>query len=132
MASLSPKKNGEESLKIGRYVISDEAEAHLDGNKFFQRHAAIVGSTGSGKSWTVANILEQTNKLPSINCVVFDIHGEYQPLQDLESVGLLKIAGPTDSGGDKNTIFLPYWLLSYEEIESIILDRSDQKRSQSG
>src|SRR5690606_16006727 len=36
-----------------------------------------------------------------------------------------KIAGPSDKPSDNNIIFLPYWLLSYEEIESLILDRSD-------
>ena len=54
----------EKSLNIGKYVISEDAETYLDGNKFFQRHAVVVGSTGSGKSWTVAKILE---KSPSYN-----------------------------------------------------------------
>ena len=38
---------------------------------------------------------------------------------------MLKVAGPSDSPTDANIIFLPYWLLSYEEIESLLLDRSD-------
>jgi DNA helicase HerA-like ATPase len=46
--------NSENPLKIGKYTISEESDANLDGNKFFQRHAVIVGGTGSGKSWTVA------------------------------------------------------------------------------
>ena len=45
-------------LSIGHYTIDDTAEAFLNGNKFFQRHATIVGSTGSGKSWTTARLLE--------------------------------------------------------------------------
>lgn len=117
--------NSENPLTIGKYTISEESSANLDGNKFFQRHAVIVGGTGSGKSYTVANILEKASKLKSVNCIVFDLHGEYKPLKDLENSTLLKVAGPSDSPTDKKTIFLPYWLLSYEEIESLLLDRSD-------
>ena len=115
----------ENPLKIGKYTISEDSDANLDGNKFFQRHAVIVGGTGSGKSWTVANILEKASKLQSINTVVFDLHGEYKPLKELENTVLLKIAGPSDQPTDENIIFLPYWLLSYDEIESLLLDRSD-------
>ena len=126
MKSISSLENNQNPLKIGKYVISDDAEAHLDGNKFFQRHAVIVGSTGSGKSWTVANILERAAELPSINSIVFDIHGEYEPLHELKNTNLLKIAGPTQNDDDERSIFLPYWLLSYEEIESMLLDSTDQ------
>lgn len=111
-------------LKLGKYTISDNSEANLDGNKFFQRHAVIVGGTGSGKSWTVANLLEQASKLKSVNGIVFDLHGEYKPLEKLNNTILLKIAGPSDKASE-NVIFLPYWLLSYEEMESFLLDRSD-------
>lgn len=117
--------NSENPLRIGKYTISEESVANLDGNKFFQRHAVIVGGTGSGKSWTVANILEKATKLKSINSVVFDLHGEYKPLAKLDNTTLLKIAGPSDKPTDENVMFLPYWLLSYEEIESMLLDRSD-------
>jgi uncharacterized protein len=128
-------------LKIGKYTISEMSDTNLDGNKFFQRHAVIVGGTGSGKSWTVANILEKATKLKSINSLVFDLHGEYKPLAGivnkssitdnstehpkLKNTTLLKIAGPSDKPTDENIIFLPYWLLSYEEIEALLLDRSD-------
>jgi len=117
--------SSENPLKIGKYTISEESNANLDGNKFFQRHAVIVGGTGSGKSWTVANILEKASALQSINSIVFDLHGEYKPLKDLPNTSLVKIAGPSDKPSDADTIFLPYWLLSYEEIESLLLDRSD-------
>lgn len=72
----------------------------------------------------MANILEQASKLKSVNGIVFDLHGEYTPLVKLENTVLLKIAGPADSVSDE-VIFLPYWLLSYEEMESFLLDRSD-------
>lgn len=122
MKSIS--SNAEHPLAIGKYTISGDSDANLDGNKFFQRHAVIVGGTGSGKSWTVANLLEKASELKSVNGVIFDLHGEYKPLQELKNTTLLKIAGPGDSVSD-DVIFLPYWLLSYEEMESFLLDRSD-------
>jgi hypothetical protein len=64
----------EQSLALGKYTIDESATAYLDGNRFFQRHAALLGSTGSGKSWTIASILEQAANLPSSNLVVFDLH----------------------------------------------------------
>ena len=127
MQSISARDAGKEkSLSLGKYAISKEAEAYLDGNKFFQRHAVIVGSTGSGKSWTVAKVLEKSSKLRSVNSIVFDIHGEYKTLSELANTRLLRIAGPTDNNDSENVVFLPYWLLSYEEIEAMLLDRSDQ------
>jgi len=117
--------SSENPLKIGKYTISEMSDANLDGNKFFQRHAVIVGGTGSGKSWTVATILEKASALQSINCVVFDLHGEYKPLKNLPNTTLLKIAGPSDQPTNEDTVFLPYWLLSYDEMESLLLDRSD-------
>ncbi len=80
MNLLSTAGKTEHSLEIGRYTIDDSAKAFLDGNKLFQRHASLLGSTGSGKSWAVASVLEQASKLPSANLIVFDLHGEYREL----------------------------------------------------
>lgn len=112
-------------LTIGKYAMSEESVANLDGNKFFQRHAVIVGGTGSGKSWTVANIMEKAAALKSVNVVIFDIHGEYTPLEGLANAKLLKIAGPGEKPSNEQAVFLPYWLLSYEEMAAMLLDRSD-------
>lgn len=117
--------DSENPLTIGKYTMSEDSVANLDGNKFFQRHAVIVGGTGSGKSWTVANILEKASSLKSVNIVVFDIHGEYTPLKELANTQLLKVAGPGESPDNKQAVFLPYWLLSYEEMAAMLLDRSD-------
>lgn len=113
----------ENPLKIGRYVLNDVSEAYLDGNKFFQRHAVITGSTGSGKSYTVATVIEQIQKLKSANAILFDIHGEYQTILG-DGIKHYKIAGPGDGLHD-DIMFLPYWLLSYDEMLSLLLDRSD-------
>lgn len=119
-----------ERLKLGTFVADRTAEAIVSGDKFFQRHAAILGSTGSGKSYAVALILERAAKLKYPNILVFDMHGEYAPLADAAKNGFatrLRIAGPGDleSPGD-DALFLPYWLLNRDEMLSMILDRSDQ------
>lgn len=121
--SSVPEGNNAVSLEIGHYSIDEDAIAWLNGNKFFQRHSVIVGSTGSGKSWCVARILEQVASLKSADAILFDIHGEYEPLKGDNFVHF-KIAGPTDIFKD-GILFLPYWLLTYEEMLSLMLDRSD-------
>ncbi len=111
------------SLELGKYVLDETAKAFLDGNKFFQRHAAILGSTGSGKSWTVASILEQAAKLPTSNLIVFDLHGEYS---ELSYARHLRIPGPDELDNASNELlYLPYWLLNAEEMQSMFIDRSE-------
>lgn len=110
-------------LNIGKYALSKHADAYLDGNKFFQKHAVIVGSTGSGKSCTVATVIEQIALLKSSNAILFDIHGEYSPITGV-NIKHYRVAGPNDTYSD-DVLFLPYWLLTYEEMMSMMLDRGD-------
>ncbi|MDD5531020.1 MAG: ATP-binding protein [bacterium] len=116
-------------LSLGNYTIDEEAIAYLDANRFFQRHAVIVGSTGSGKSWTTAKLIEQIAELKNANAVLFDIHSEYETLIG-DGIRHLKIAGPTDIGNKKgindDILFFPYWLLAYEDMTAMLVDRSDQ------
>lgn len=124
MSVLSTSASNENNtLNFGKYALNKDAIAYLDGNKLFQRHAVIVGNTGSGKSCTVATLIEEIAKLKSSNSVVFDIHGEYQPIQG-DNIKHYKIAGPID-GFSNEIIYLPYWLLTYEEMISMMIDRSD-------
>jgi hypothetical protein len=116
-------------LSLGTFTLDDDAIAYLNGNKLFQRHAVIVGSTGSGKSWTTARLLDQIAALPQANTVLFDIHGEYRPLKG-DAFQHFKIAGPADiekgTGIDDGVLHLPYWLLGYEALVAMFVDRSDQ------
>ena len=122
-------REGQEPLSIGKYTLDEDADAWIDGNRFFQRHAVVVGSTGSGKSWTIARILEQVAELPNANALLFDIHGEYTPIVG-DGISHLRIAGPGDLSSDgtltDGLLYLPYWLLTYEEMLAMLLDRSDQ------
>ena len=73
-------------LKIGRYTISDDSEANLDGNKFFQRHAVIVG-----RSHIVGKPLIQL--LLDENATVTVCHSRTQELaQFTKSADLLIVA----------------------------------------
>lgn len=115
MNSLENEITSDKRLKIGKYASNQEVQAILDGNKFFQRHAAIVGSTGSGKSFTVANILEKANELPYANLIVFDLHGEYNELSYAKQIKI----------SDDNGLHIPLWFFNYEEIHSLFIESAE-------
>lgn len=129
MQVISNVQSDGPKLSLGHFTLDDDAVAYLNGNKLFQRHAVIVGSTGSGKSWTTARLLDQIAELPQANVVLFDIHGEYRPL-DGKAFKHLRIAGPADlehkRGLAEGVLHLPYWLLGYEALVSMFVDRTDQ------
>ena len=89
----------------------------VDGNKFFNKHIAIVGSTGSGKSHTVSTILQKAIsqkdgdfELNNSQVIIFDIHSEY------------KSAFPDANILDIGSLVLPYWMLNSDELEDLFLD----------
>lgn len=116
-------------LELGHYTLDEDATAYLNGNRFFQRHAIVVGSTGSGKSWTTARLLDQVAALSQANAILFDVHGEYKTLEG-DEFRHFRVAGPGDldsgSGLEDGILYLPYWLLGYEAMVSLFVDRSDQ------
>ena len=130
MQGIRSRMEDKAALDLGRYTLDNEAKAYLNGNRLIQRHVAIVGSTGAGKSWTVARIIEQAAALENTNAILFDIHGEYKPLTKGKKVCQYRIAGPGDIGEGKDIkegiLFLPFWLLDYPAIISMFVDRSDQ------
>ena len=80
MQVISAVSGDGQRLSLGRYTLDPNAEAFVNGNKLVQRHSLVVGSTGSGKSWTTARLLEQVAELASSNAIVFDMHGEYRSM----------------------------------------------------
>ena len=100
--------NETSGFRIGDYPAYG-CDAFVDGNKFFQRHACIVGNTGSGKSETVAKILEETSRLSGTNIVVLDIHGEYGGLSYAENIKIGK------------GFSFPVWLFGFSDMVSNIL-----------
>lgn len=121
------KKIYEESVtKNQRFCFSKlssnlEVNVPVNGNKFFNKHIAIVGSTGSGKSHTLSAIIQKAVaekngdfSLNNSHVIVFDIHSEY------------KSAFPDANFIDINNLVLPYWLLNSEELEEILLDTGER------
>lgn len=98
----------------------------VDGNKFFNRHIAIVGSTGSGKSNSVAKILQNAissknstyDGLNNSHIVIFDIHSEY------------KSAFPNANYIDIDNLVLPYWLLNSNELQELFIDTEANDHNQ--
>ena len=96
-----------------------------------QRHMAILGNTGAGKSWTVALLLERAARLQHVNMIVLDMHGEYGPLASRSAdrapvVRGMRIAGPADllfCGED--VLHLPFWLLELDELLSLVVNEGD-------
>jgi hypothetical protein len=129
MSILGESVPEDERLTLGRFVAEQGAAAIADGNKLFQRHLGVLGSTGAGKSWTVALMLERAARLQHANVIVLDMHGEYGPLTqgDGDSAPIargLRVAGPGDAPGD-DVMFVPYWLLDRDEMLSLVLDETD-------
>lgn len=129
MQVISQVSGGGPQLELGSYALDEDARAFLNGNRLFQRHAIVVGSTGSGKSYTTARLLDQIAELPQANVILFDIHGEYQTLNS-DEFRHLRIAGPGDIGQSRGladgVLHLPFWLLGYEALVALFVDRSDQ------
>ena len=110
-------QNSEENgFCIGEYAAYG-CPAWVNGNRFFQRHACIVGNTGSGKSETVAKILEETSRLPGTNIIVFDIHGEYSSLSYARNIKI----------GDG--FHFPVWMFGFSDIVSDILKVREESAS---
>lgn len=123
MGLLAKEGDTEHALSVGHYTLDPTATAYLDGDRFFQRHAALLGSTGSGKSWTVATILERAARLPSANLIVLDLHGEYGQLSYARQ---LRVPGPDDlDKPSPGLLFLPYWLMNAEELTAMFVDSGE-------
>jgi hypothetical protein len=131
MSVLCDNVTPDERLELGRFVAERSAVAVADGNRLFQRHAGLIGSTGTGKSWTIALMLERASRLGHPNIVVFDMHGEYAPLAEGRGgeppiARRLRVAGPGDlKAPDDDVLFVPHWLLDRDEMLSLILDETD-------
>ena len=102
-------------VRLGRLAAAEEVPVSLEASRFVVRHAAIVGSTGSGKTSAVASLLQNFVKggWHAANIVVVDPHGEYaNALKDNASVRSVLGAG-------ENRLRVPYWALPAADIVRI-------------
>lgn len=123
--------DSEHDFPLGKLSMNKDTDLMICGNRFFSKHIAIVGSTGSGKSCTVASVLQRvvgiaghknSNKGRQNNShiVIFDIHDEYSAafsLNDEESFTLTRL--------DIDSLQLPYWLMNSEELESMFIESNE-------
>lgn len=104
-------------VSIGTISGAENIPAMVDVNKLVSRHCLIVGSTGTGKSTTVAglvNTLIDQSIFPSSRIVLIDIHGEYGKTFK-EKANIFRIT-PEDSTEHK--LVVPYWAMSFNEFVS--------------
>ncbi|WP_339828955.1 DUF87 domain-containing protein [uncultured Parvibaculum sp.] len=112
-------KLGEQNhlVKVGHIAGSESIDALVDINKLITRHSAVVGTTGSGKSTTVAgilNVLSNADRFPSARIVVLDLHGEYsRALRDRANI--FKISPDHDTENEYK-LCIPFWALSFDEL----------------
>lgn len=105
-------------VKVGYIANAESIPALVDINKLITRHSAVVGTTGSGKSTTVAsliNALSEKKKYPSSRIIIIDIHGEYgHALGDRANI--FKINADKHSKFHENELHIPFWALSFDEL----------------
>ncbi|MBE0352673.1 ATP-binding protein [Pseudoalteromonas lipolytica] len=103
---------------IGKLSSSDSIDVSIDLDNLVNKHSAVLGSTGSGKSTSVASLLRAIITshtpevlMPSARVVLFDLHGEY-------SSALGDIANIFTIDGEKGTenLFIPYWCVAPESL----------------
>ncbi|MGN7238662.1 ATP-binding protein [Priestia megaterium] len=114
-------------IKVGAVsgVKNEEVSIHVD--KFLGKHSVIFGSTGSGKSYTVASILQKVLKQYQYSHMIFfDLHNEYSAAFESKELEHKVIKFNSD-------IFtLPYWLMNYEEFLSVFLGDIDFSKNGDG
>ena len=123
-------RHSEVSYKIGRLTSFEDIDVYMDASAFFGRHTAILGQSGSGKSWTVASLIQSAMRsMPETHIILMDMHGEYS---DKDVDGVIS-RSPFDATRvrclNAQDIEFPYWLLSYSELCELITDPADEYAS---
>lgn len=109
-------------FSFGKLAMNNNIPISVDGNKFFNKHLAVVGSTGSGKSNTVAKIIQNAvsaksgeyEGLNNSHVIIFDIHSEY------------KKAFTDPNYIDVENLKLPFWMLNGDELEDLFIESNEQ------
>ncbi|GAB3333641.1 ATP-binding protein [Marivirga atlantica] len=102
---------------IGNSPLTANAEVKIDPDRLFGRHLAILGNTGSGKSCTVAGLiqwsLEATDSAdnPNARFIILDPNGEYSKAFG-EDAKVYRV------GDEKNKLEVPLWMWNSAEWSS--------------
>ncbi len=103
-------------FSVGRLSLFENDRAYLDPNRFFGKHLAVVGASGSGKSSSVASILQKVVGYPDTNVIILDMHNEYRSAFPKESQYL-----------NLTELELPFWLMNFQEMLEMFVDPSDEQ-----
>ncbi len=116
-------------VAVGHLASAESIPSLVNINKLLTRHSAVVGTTGSGKSTTVAGLLSSlsdTSRYPSARIVVFDIHGEYsKALADRATVFRVS----ADAAKNEKTLHVPYWALTFDELVALSLGKLNDSQT---
>jgi DNA helicase HerA-like ATPase len=97
-------------IEVGKNYFSNSLPVYLNLNEFVLKHSLIVGSTGSGKSNTVAYLLNNiTTEYKSSRVVIIDIHGEYMKYLG-DNANEFSIYDPAKK------LVIPYWMLDFDTL----------------
>lgn len=115
-----------DKFEFASLASNEGIKVPVNGNKFFNKHIAIIGSTGSGKSHTVAKIIQsaingKSGEFAGLNnshVVIFDIHSEYYT------------AFPHANYISIDNLILPYWLLNSEELQELFIETEANDHNQ--
>ena len=116
-------------LTLGKSAIYEDVDINVDINNFFANHFAIFGSTGSGKSCSVArifqNLFEKDNSIPyKASIFIFDAYGEYHQafnkLHDNHPNINFKSYTTNTRFPDLDVLKIPPWLLSVDDYALLL------------
>lgn len=105
-------------IELGEAALFPGHKIRLDPDAFFGKHAAVLGSTGSGKSSTIASLIQSILADPEVKrttIVVLDTNGEYgAALQGDRRHSVLTV--PSDPARPNERLVVPYWFLGAEDF----------------
>ena len=113
------------------YSASESTKCRANINTMFGMHCAVLGSTGSGKSGTVAAIIhsvlshKNNDKELSPQIVVIDPHGEYGSAFKTRAVQYRAYDIAAGEDGQEQ-IKLPYWLMSSDEFTNLVIGKTER------
>ena len=117
--------NGDAVVRVGKSFVYNDYTVNLDIRKFFASHFAILGNTGSGKSYFVSRLFQgifyDNQKVPvNSNIFLFDAYGEYQQafsyINQVNSNLNYRVFTTDLKESRYEKLIVPFWLLSVDDI----------------
>jgi len=114
-----------EGFKVGALTTHPSINVSLHASNLFGRHFAILGQTGSGKSWTVASVVQKAvAEMPMAHIIILDLHGEYCWKRE-DGKRHYAFDDAIVRHVDARDLELPYWLMTYAELCDLLIDQTD-------